>query len=137
MIEFKKVVKRFGDVKAIDDVRALRTPLASRIRVDFPAPLVPIRPNTCPSSMAALRGLTPVIASHNLRELEDICESVGLLHRGGILFERDLDEMKLNLPSPRRPPGCCARSAMPRSASGSSPRRTGPASRFYVSGLPS
>lgn len=43
------------------------------------------------------RGLTPVIASHNLRELEDICESVGLLHRGGILFERDLDEMKLNL----------------------------------------
>ena len=43
------------------------------------------------------RGLTPVIASHNLRELEDICEYVGLLHRGGILFERDLDEMKLNL----------------------------------------
>lgn len=43
------------------------------------------------------RGLTPVIASHNLRELEDICEYVGLLHKGGILFERDLDEMKLNL----------------------------------------
>lgn len=43
------------------------------------------------------RGMTPIIASHNLRELEDICESVGLLHRGGILFERELDEMKLNL----------------------------------------
>ncbi len=43
------------------------------------------------------RGLTPVIASHNLRELEDICEYVGLLHRGGILFEKDLDEMKLNI----------------------------------------
>ena len=43
------------------------------------------------------RGLTPVIASHNLRELEDICETVGLLHKGGILFEKDLDEMKLNL----------------------------------------
>ncbi len=43
------------------------------------------------------RGLTPVIASHNLRELEDICEYVGLLHKGGILFEQDLDEMKLNL----------------------------------------
>lgn len=43
------------------------------------------------------RGLTPVIASHNLRELEDICEYVGLLHKGGILFERDLDEMKLNI----------------------------------------
>lgn len=43
------------------------------------------------------RGLTPVIASHNLRELEDICECVGLLHKGGILFEKDLDDMKLNL----------------------------------------
>ena len=43
------------------------------------------------------RGLTPVIASHNLRELEDICDHVGLLHRGGILFSRDLDEMKLDM----------------------------------------
>ena len=43
------------------------------------------------------RQLTPVIASHNLRELEDICDHVGLLHRGGILFSRDLDDMKLNL----------------------------------------
>ena len=43
------------------------------------------------------RGLTPVIASHNLRELEDICEYVGLLHRGGILLEKDLDDMKLNI----------------------------------------
>lgn len=46
------------------------------------------------SDMAA-RGLTPVIASHNLRELEDICDHVGLLHRGGILFSRDIDDMKL------------------------------------------
>lgn len=43
------------------------------------------------------RGMTPVIASHNLRELEDICDHVGLLHRGGILFSRDLDDMKLGL----------------------------------------
>lgn len=43
------------------------------------------------------RRLTPVIASHNLRELEDICDHVGLLHRGGILLSKDLDEMKLNL----------------------------------------
>ena len=42
-------------------------------------------------------GMTPVIASHNLRELEDICDCIGLLHRGGILFSRDLDDMKLNL----------------------------------------
>lgn len=43
------------------------------------------------------RGLTPIIASHNLRELEDICEYVGLLHRGGILLESDLDEMKMGI----------------------------------------
>ncbi|MCD8084370.1 MAG: ABC transporter ATP-binding protein [Clostridiales bacterium] len=43
------------------------------------------------------RHLTPIIASHNLRELEDICDHVGLLHRGGILLNRDLDEMKLSI----------------------------------------
>lgn len=31
------------------------------------------------------RDFTPVISSHNLRELEDICDSVGLLHRGKLL----------------------------------------------------
>lgn len=43
------------------------------------------------------RGLTPVISSHNLRELEDICDHVGLLHRGGLLLSRDLASMKLGL----------------------------------------
>ncbi len=43
------------------------------------------------------RNLTPIIASHNLRELEDICDHVGLLHKGGILLSRDLEDMKLNI----------------------------------------
>ncbi len=43
------------------------------------------------------RGLVPLIASHNLRELEDICDHVGLLHQGGVLLSEDLSEMKLNL----------------------------------------
>lgn len=43
------------------------------------------------------RGMTPIIASHNLRELEDICDHVGLLHRGGVLLSKDLDEMKCNI----------------------------------------
>ncbi len=43
------------------------------------------------------RGLTPIIASHNLRELEDICEYVGLLHRGGILLAKDMEDMKINI----------------------------------------
>ncbi|MGI5824720.1 MAG: ABC transporter ATP-binding protein [Bacillota bacterium] len=41
--------------------------------------------------------LTPIIASHNLRELEDICDHVGLLHKGGILLNKDLDDMKTNI----------------------------------------
>lgn len=40
------------------------------------------------------RGLTPVIASHNLRELEDICDSIGLLHKGGILLSKDMEQLK-------------------------------------------
>ena len=43
------------------------------------------------------RGLTPVIASHNLRELEDICDHIGLLHKGGILFESEIDQLKLGI----------------------------------------
>jgi ABC-2 type transport system ATP-binding protein len=43
------------------------------------------------------REFTPVIASHSLREIEDICDHVGLLHKGGILFAKDLDEMKLRI----------------------------------------
>lgn len=43
------------------------------------------------------RDFTPVIASHNLRELEDICDCVGILHHGGVLMQKDLEEMKLNI----------------------------------------
>lgn len=43
------------------------------------------------------RSFTPIIASHNLRELEDICDHVGLLHQGGVLLSKDLEEMKLNI----------------------------------------
>lgn len=43
------------------------------------------------------RGLTPIIASHNLRELEDICDHIGLLHKGGVLLSKDLEDMKCNI----------------------------------------
>ncbi len=41
--------------------------------------------------------MTPIIASHNLRELEDICDHVGLLHQGGIIFEREIDDLRLGI----------------------------------------
>lgn len=40
---------------------------------------------------------TIVMTSHNLRELEDICDNLGLLYRGGILFESDIDTIKSNM----------------------------------------
>lgn len=43
------------------------------------------------------RNLTCIIASHNLREIEDICDHVGLLHRGGVLLSKDLLDMKCNM----------------------------------------
>ena len=42
-------------------------------------------------------GMTVIIASHNLRELEDLCDHVGLFHKGGILLEKDLDDLKLGV----------------------------------------
>lgn len=43
------------------------------------------------------RQMTPIIASHNLRELEDICDHIGLLHQGGVIFERDMDHLQSHI----------------------------------------
>lgn len=40
---------------------------------------------------------TIIIASHNLRELEDVCDHIGLIHSGGIVLEKELDEAKLGI----------------------------------------
>jgi ABC-2 type transport system ATP-binding protein len=43
------------------------------------------------------RQLTVLIASQNLRELEDFCDHVGLLHEGGLLFVEELDKLRLSI----------------------------------------
>ncbi len=45
----------------------------------------------------AERGMCVVFASHNLKELEDICDHVALLHKGELLFEAGLDDIKLGI----------------------------------------
>jgi ABC-2 type transport system ATP-binding protein len=40
---------------------------------------------------------TIIMASHNLRELEDICDNIGLLYKGGIIFESEIDSLKTNM----------------------------------------
>ncbi len=46
---------------------------------------------------AAERGLTVLVSSHNLRELEDVCDHVGILDRGHLLLERSLSELQENI----------------------------------------
>ena len=46
---------------------------------------------------AAERGITVLVSSHNLRELEDVCDHVGILERGKLLLERSLSELQENL----------------------------------------
>ena len=41
--------------------------------------------------------MTVVIASHNLRELEELCDRICLIHKGKLLLEREIDEIKLGL----------------------------------------
>ncbi len=45
----------------------------------------------------AERGTTVLLSSHNLRELEDICDHVGILHHGKVLLERSLSELQDNI----------------------------------------
>lgn len=47
--------------------------------------------------MVAENGTTVIISSHNLRELEDVCDHIGLIHRGGVIMEKELDEAKLGI----------------------------------------
>ncbi|NLM50380.1 MAG: ABC transporter ATP-binding protein [Clostridiaceae bacterium] len=43
------------------------------------------------------RNTTVVVSSHNLRELEDICDHVGILHGGKIIIEKALDDVKSDI----------------------------------------
>jgi ABC-2 type transport system ATP-binding protein len=40
------------------------------------------------------RGMTVVVSSHNLRELEDVCNHVGIMHNGKIILERSLSQLQ-------------------------------------------
>ncbi len=42
------------------------------------------------------RGTTVLVSSHNLRELEDVCDHVGILNRGQVLLERSLFDLQDN-----------------------------------------
>ena len=43
------------------------------------------------------RGTTVLVSSHNLRELEDVCDHVGVLSHGKVLLERSLTDLQDNV----------------------------------------
>ena len=43
------------------------------------------------------RGMTVLISSHNLREMDDICDAVGIIKDGHMVIERDLDDLKTDI----------------------------------------
>lgn len=43
------------------------------------------------------RDLTTIISSHNLKEINEVCDTVALLHEGKIIFSKDLDSVKGNI----------------------------------------
>jgi ABC-2 type transport system ATP-binding protein len=45
----------------------------------------------------AQRGLTVLISSHNLKEMDGICDSVGIIKAGRMGIERDLDDLKADV----------------------------------------
>jgi len=45
----------------------------------------------------AEREMTVLVSSHNLRELEDVCDHVGIMHRGKLVIEKSLDDVKGNI----------------------------------------
>ena len=47
-------------------------------------------------SDVAERGTTVLVSSHNLRELEDVCDHVGIMHNGRVVLEKALDDVKGN-----------------------------------------
>lgn len=42
-------------------------------------------------------GTTVLVSSHNLRELEDVCDHVGIMNKGSLLLERNLSDLQENI----------------------------------------
>ncbi|OIJ12525.1 ABC transporter [Anaerobacillus alkalilacustris] len=45
----------------------------------------------------AEREMTILISSHNLREVEDLCDHIGILHNGKLIIEKELDDLKSDI----------------------------------------
>lgn len=87
----KKQVAFWLTISSMPDIMILDEP------VDGIDPVTRRRVWSLISQDVTERGTTVLISSHNLRELEDVCDYVGIIHNGQILIEKDLDEIKTDI----------------------------------------
>lgn len=84
----KKQVAFWLSMSAMPDVLILDEPL------DGLDPVMRKQVLNLVISDVAERSMTVLVSSHNLRELEDICDWVGIIHKGRMIIEKPLDDLK-------------------------------------------
>jgi len=84
----KKQVAFWLSLSAMPDVLILDEPL------DGLDPVMRKQVLNLVISDVAQRDMTVIVSSHNLRELEDICDWVGIIHKGKMIIEKPLDDLK-------------------------------------------
>ena len=109
--------ERLGEVFSVDDAQpmrrlsrgmqkqsAIRLALAARPEVlilDEPMdgldPVMRRQVWSLVLGSVAGEGMTVLVSSHNLRELEDVCDHVGILHKGKCLLQRSLSQLQDNI----------------------------------------
>ena len=65
--------------------------------VDGPDPVMRRQVWSLMMGDVAERGTTVLVSSHNLRELEDVCDHVGIMSKGRVLLERSLSDLQENI----------------------------------------
>ena len=86
--------EKLKEVFEIDEKRALRRPSKP---VDGLDPVMRRQVWSLVLGDVAQRGTTVLVSSHNLRELEDVCDHVGILDHGRVLLERSLAQLQDNM----------------------------------------
>lgn len=102
MLNLKKSIRTFskGTIKQVAFVLALATRpdlLILDEPVDGLDPVMRRQIWSLIMAEVADRNMTVLVSSHNLRELEDVCDHVGIIYNGRLLIERSLDDLQSSI----------------------------------------
>ena len=79
-------------VRSFDEMSNLSKSLRQQLAQDYTISV----PTVARKQESRLDGTTVLVSSHNLRELEDVCDHVGIMNKGRVLLERSLSELQDN-----------------------------------------